>query len=113
MKIDVTWKTTNRTDFTFSLEDPVASVEAFLAAAKVCDDLGTGYTVRPGIGGWNGQTERSYTLSIVGVEAQSPDSQRAIFNALIEAGCEAIQVEFWSDHRSGTSYECQEWRVDA
>lgn len=102
-----TWTDNRRCELTFSHTDPAIGRSAAEAAAASCDAIGAGFTLREGEGGWRGERELSFSLAIVGEQADYADASREyVLRAIHRAGCEAVQVELWD----GASYRVAEVR---
>lgn len=94
-----------RVDVTFSLRTRRAADAALAAVNRALATVGTGYTATSTVGGWRGDIEAGYTVSMIGM----PHTARVV-SALIDAGCEAIQVETFG-LSSRCPYLVEEWRA--
>lgn len=111
MKISHPWKTRYRIDFTYSMPTEREAKKATFCLLKALTEVECGWTLREGMGGWQGEIEYSRTLSIAGEPARDiwTPAYSKVFEALVDGGCQSVQVETW---HPTTGYRCVEWKAE-
>lgn len=106
MNVKPVWRADGpRVDVTYSLRTRRAADAALAAVTRALASTGTGYTATQTVGGWRGDIEAGYTVSLIGMHHTA-----RVVAALIEAGCEAVQVETFG-FTARTPYMVEEWRA--